>query len=106
MAQKFYLEFPCHIHINIYFFYFFYLLYLPTYKTIPSTTLIRKIPIQSMFNFVHASEVHTHILDDELGNKLFSYTQINMVFVIHSDVQNVECQLLPITNYGCSHTVL
>lgn len=46
-----------------------------------------------MFNFAHDYKVYTHILDDELGNKFFSYTQINMVFVTHSDVQNVECQL-------------
>jgi len=51
-----------------------------------------------MFNFVHDYKVHTHILNGELGNKFLSYTQINMVFVTHNDVQNVECQLLPITN--------
>jgi len=44
-----------------------------------------------MFNFVHDYKVHTYILDDELGNKFFSYTHINMVFVTHSDVLNVEC---------------
>ena len=48
--------------------------------------------------------IHTHIRDDELENKFLSYTQINMVFVTDSDVQNMECQLLPISNYGCPHT--
>jgi len=57
-----------------------------------------------MLNFVHDYKAHTHILDGELGDKF--YTQINMVFVTHSDVQNVECQLLPITNYGCTHIAL
>jgi hypothetical protein len=51
--------------------------YLPEYKmtaykmTLPSQLVCRKIPLQSMFNFVYSYKVTSDFPDDELGKHFY-----------------------------------